>query len=123
MPRPKNNKKAHGAAAGRLLENNCAWCLKRILARDPVIGVHVTLPGADFSDSAGRMVAMTIGGRLVAGCVPVPGSLVALEGCHIGFLVCCKACAAALRAAIAAHDTVSSSTEIDPQAPPRQRPG
>jgi hypothetical protein len=78
--------------------------LKRILTRAPVIGLHATLRGApDLLDCAGWMVSITIGGRSVAGCVPAPGSLVALDGSHVGCMVCGEACAAALSAAVSSE--------------------
>lgn len=81
------------------LGQSCAWCLRQIPANKPVEGIHVWLKeGHDGTPDRG-IVLLKIAGRNVPARLPEPGSL-AYGSCDAAFMVCSKACAAALTAAI-----------------------
>ena len=99
VPGPDAGPEEQGAAAERLLDRCCAWCLRRIPRHRPAESLPFWLKGRETLAQDRGFMGMQIGQRRVWARLAEPWSPVSASG-DAAFQLCSKACAAALTAAI-----------------------
>lgn len=99
LPGPDAGPEDQRAAAERLLDRCCAWCLRRIPRHRPPESLYFWLKGQEAHAQERGFMGMQIGKRRVWARLAEPGSPASASG-DAGFLLCSKACRAALTAAI-----------------------
>ena len=99
LPGPDAGPEEQQAAAERLLDRSCAWCLRRIPRNRPAESLHFWLKGWEVLAHDRGFMAMQIGRRRVWARLAEPESPASAFG-DAEFLLCSNSCVAALRAAI-----------------------